>query len=268
MKDFLSRFDFHSTPFTREIPVDKRFSLPIFDEARDALLEAIDQRMCAALIAPAGTGKTGLLRDIKHHLPEARYRVSYIKVTGLSKRDMCREMAFAVGCTSAGCYPALVRNLQEHFLQATNTDGLRPVLLIDEGHDMRVEVLSMLRLLTNFEMDSQLVVSIILSGQPPLKALLRRDCLEDVARRLAHYATLRPLTRDESKHYIEHRCTIAGGSAIPFDPGSFDAIFEIARGNLRATDRLSLKSLQVAHMADCDVVDSNHVVEARRMLWP
>ena len=46
-------------------------------------------------------------------LPEARYRTHYVKVTGLSKRDMCREIACAVGASPAGTYPALVRNLQD-----------------------------------------------------------------------------------------------------------------------------------------------------------
>ena len=268
MKDLHSRFGFHSTPFTREIAVDKRFTLPVFDEALDALQRVVQQRMSAAVIAPAGTGKTVLLRSLEKQLPDARYRVTYIKVTGLAKRDMCREIAFAVGCTPAGCYPMLVRRLQEHFLSNTDTDGLRPVLLVDEAHDLRPEVLGMLRLLTNFEMDSRLVISIILSGQSPLKNLLRRDDIEDVARRMSHYATLRPLTREESLRYVEHRCTTAGASAIPFDSTSIDAMFEIARGNLRATDRLGLMSLEVAHLAGCDVVDSNHLVEARRLLWP
>ena len=52
----------------------------------------------------------------------------------------------------------------------------------------------MLRLLTNFEMGSRLVVSIVLAGQSGLAAMLRRDEMEDIARRIAHYATLRPLS--------------------------------------------------------------------------
>ena len=50
--------------------------------------------------------------------------------------------------------------------------------------------------------------------------------------------------------------------------GAQDAIFEIGRGNLRATDRLALKALQVADRRDCDVVDHTAVIEARRALWP
>jgi len=268
VKDFRSRFGMNVTPFTRELPVDKRFRLDMFDQPLDALVRVIEQRMSAALIAPAGTGKTAMLRALAARLPEARYRVRYIKVCDLSKRDFCREISWTVGCETAGNYPMLVRRLQEHFDQVAGTDGLRPVLLVDESHGVRPGVLSVLRLLTNFDMDSRLVVSFILAGQPPLGALLRRDDMEDVARRMIHYAILRPLSREETGRYIEHRCNIAGASTLPFDTGAVDATYEIGRGNLRATDNLSLKSLELAHLADCDTVDYNHVVEARKQLWP
>jgi len=268
MKDFRSRFGFHSTPFTRELSPDCRFSIPLLDEPVDALERIVEHRMSAVLIAPAGTGKTAVLRALAARLPEARYRVRYLKVTGLGMRDMCREIASATGCPTAGTFPALVRKLQDHFLQIADTDGLRQVLLVDEAHDLRPEVLAIVRILTNFAMDSRLVLSLILCGQAPLRTLLSRDDLEDVARRMALYTTLRPLTREETLRYLEHRCAIAGAPTLPFDTRACDAIFEIGRGNLRATDNLALESLQLAHQAELDSVGYNHVVDARRLLWP
>lgn len=268
MKDLKSRFGFHSTPFTREIPVRDRFTFEPFEEELASLLRAVEDRMSAALIAPAGTGKTVLLRCLTDRLPAARYRVHYVKVTGLSKRDLCREIACAVDTTPAGSFPALVRKLQERFLTTADTDGLRPVLVIDEAHEFRPEVLGILRLLTNFEMDSRLVLSLVLAGQEGLRRLLRRDDLEDVTRRLAHCASLRPLSREETQRYVEHRSSIAGAARSPFDVRAQDALYEIGRGNLRATDQLALKSLEVAHDQDAQACDPNHVAHARKLLWP
>jgi general secretion pathway protein A len=268
-KDWRSRFGFHTTPFTREIAVRDRYRSEVFDEPLHALARVMSERMSAALIAPSGTGKTALLRTlIEEHLPEARYRVQYVKVANLSKRDMCREIAAAVGVASAGSYPSLVRNLQERYLALSDTDGLRLVLILDDAHELRPDVLGVLRVLTNFEMDSRLVLSVILAGQPPLTDLLRRGALEDVAKRLSHYATLRLFSRTETQTYIEHRSTVAGAKTLPFDTKSIDAIYEIGRGNLRATDSLALKSLEIAHDQDADTVDQGHVVGARKVLWP
>lgn len=266
--DYRSRFGFHLTPFTREITVTDRFCLPELDQVIDAVLRTLDARMSCAIIAPAGTGKTSVLRAVIARLPEARYRTHYVKVTGLSKRDMCREIAFAAGLAPAGTYPSLVRKLQDHFAETTDGGGLRPVLVLDEAHDLRPEVLAMIRLLTNFDMDSRLVLSVVLAGQPKLRKLLRRDDLEDVARRLSHYATLRTLSRDETASYVEHRCTIAGAAKVPFDTSAIDALFEIGRGNFRATDQLARKALEIAHEKGREVCEPTDIAHARKLLWP
>ncbi len=265
--DMLAHFDFHKLPFTQEIRPDEHLALPHFDEALDELRQSVERRMCGVLIAPSGTGKTGVLRLLRYGLPEARYHVRYVKVTCLSKRDMCREIAAACGLRPVGSFPNLVRRLQEHWEASSSSDGVRPLLILDEAHDMRPEVLAILRILTNFEMDSRLVLSVVLAGQPTLKNLLAKDILEDVARRIDAYATLRLLSRDESDSYIEHRSAIAGAPTVPFDSGALEAAYEMSRGNLRAIDHLALKALQIAAAADAPTVSSGHVVAARSKLW-
>jgi type II secretory pathway predicted ATPase ExeA len=266
--DVRSRFHFHCLPFTREIAVDHLFRIDRYTEAVDAVVLAIESRMSACVIAPAGSGKTVLARTITERLPEARYRVRYTAVTGLSKRDMCREIALAMSLPPAGAYNHLVRRIQEAAVALTDTDAVRPVLILDDAHELRSDVIGMLRALTNFDMDSRLVLSIVLCGQPPLAALLRRAEHEDMARRIVHYAVLGALSREEVQQYVAHRCAVAGAVTVPFDQGSFDAIYEVGRGNLRATDVIALKSLEVADRRNRDMVDATCVVEARRFMCP
>jgi len=268
-KDMRSRFGFHTTPFSREVAIDRRYALPHCEEALEGLHQAVLQRESCALIAPAGTGKTVVVRALKERLPEARFNVRYTKVTGLSKRDMCREIAYGVGCEAGGALPFLVRNLQTH-LDARSGEGdvTQAVLIWDDAHEMRVEALALMKTITNYDMDSRLVVSVVLVGQPSLRSTLQREELEDVARRIAHYSELRLLSREETRRYVEHRCTIAGNVTPPFDDDAHEAIFELSRGNLRAIDQLARKSLEIAAQKDEDVVGTPHLVEARKVLWP
>ena len=83
-----------------------------------------------------------------------------------------------------------------------------------------------------------------------------------------HYAQLRLLSRDELAQYIAHRCAVAGAARTPFDDRSLDALFEIGRGNLRATDDLALKSLDYAAAAGHAAVSVQHIIAARKDLWP
>ena len=142
------------------------------------------------------------------------------------------------------------------------------MLLLDESHELRPDVLGMLRILTNFDMDSRLVLSLVIAGQTPLRALLARDEQEAMARRIIHYAQLRLLSRDELAQYVAHRCAVVGAARAPFDDRALDAIFEIGRGNLRATDDLAFKSLDYAAAAGHAAVSVQHVVAARKDLWP
>ena len=261
-----SRFGFHVIPFSREFSIERRFELPFLDEAVQSLHQAVLSRESAALIAPAGSGKTVLLRALRNMLPEARFRVHYVKVTNLSRRDMCREISHAMDVRPAGQLPALVRSIQER-LVAVEGDGLRVVLIIDECQDVRPETLGLLKILTNFEMDSRLVVSVILAGQPQLRRTLQRPELEDVARRMVHFATLRLLSREETTNYVEHRCAIAGNVTPPFDAQALAAIYDISRGNFRAIDQLARKALEIASAKDEDVVGAPHLVLARSVLW-
>ena len=264
--DMYAAFGLNKTPFTRELAVSEMLSLTHLEEARDGLLACLDPRMSAAIIAPAGAGKTALCRTLRDALPEARYRVHYVKVADLGKRDLCREVATAMGITPAGTYPMLVRRIQEDFAQSGVSDGVRPVLVVDEAHDIRPEVLGVLRIITNFDWDSRLVLSVVLAGQPRIESLLRKASLEDVAQRIAFTARLRLLSRDETARYVVHRCAIAGQCESPFDRGSLEALFEVSQGNLRAIDRLALAALDEAAARGAKAVAGSDVVAARKRM--
>jgi general secretion pathway protein A len=266
MKDIQALFGFHKTPFTREIGETDYLHLPHLDEALEGIHSAVEGRMSAALIAPAGAGKTSILRSLRNRLPEARYRVRYVKVTSLSNRDMCREISAACGIKPTGNYPALVRALQDHFDNSYSVDGLRPVMLLDEAHDFRPQTLDMIRILTNFNMDSSLVLAVVLAGQQGLAKMLARDELQSVAGRLAHCSILRLLSRDESVEYLKHRCAVAGAPTFPIDKGAAESIYELTRGNLRAIDTLTLKAIGKAAAQEDSIVSSAHVAAARKEL--
>jgi type II secretory pathway predicted ATPase ExeA len=85
------------------------------------------------------------------------------------------SVAVACGVAPAGSYPMLVRRLQERFETTAHSEGRRPVLVLDESHELSPDVLDMLRILTNFDMDSRLVLSLVIAGQSPLRSLLARD---------------------------------------------------------------------------------------------
>jgi len=262
----VNNFRFTSEPFTRELRIDSRFIAQHLDAELKKIRDVVEARQSAAIIAPAGSGKSFIMRSLKSNLPEARYRVSYLRLSNLSLRDMCRQLAMAIGTSPAGHFPALIKNLEEHIRSGFDA-GVRPVILLDDAHEMRPEVLRILKILTNFDMDSRLVVSFVLCGHTSLKQILLRPDMEDVLQRLVYCGELRLLNREESKAYIKHRCMIAGLREEPFDPSAIDAIYEITHGNMRAIDKISLASLAVTDEKGRSLVEAPDVAEARARVW-
>lgn len=263
----MERFRFVTTPFTREIRIDHRHKVAHIEEEILALKAAIDSRQSAVLTAPAGSGKTLVLRTLKSLLPESRYKTTYFKLTDVSARDMCRQIAAALGTEPAGNFPSLVRAIEERLRAGFEDGGLRQIIMIDDAQELRPEAMKLIRLLTNFDMDSKLVVSIILSGQLLLKEILHRPEMEDVKQRLIRSSELRLLTRDETKSYIGHRVKLAGAQHSPFEDGASDAIYEITRGNMRAIDKIATACLVEADKAARDGVSPADVTSARAKLW-
>jgi hypothetical protein len=108
----LPGFTFYADPFTHENTTDHHLCLPFLDEAFAGRLSAALAGIPATLSAPAGTGKTALLRRLRSGLHEARDHVPDVDVTGRSTRDRRRAIAVTCGAAPAGSSPMRVRRLR------------------------------------------------------------------------------------------------------------------------------------------------------------
>ncbi len=72
----------------------------------------------------------------------------------------------------------------------------------------------------------------------------------------------------EPRQYIAHRLRVAGAQHDLFDDQALEAIYEVGQGNMRATDRVALKAMQLACRQAAPVVDAEHVARARKMVTP
>jgi len=264
--DIRAHFGLSGAPFTREIPPTRMWRHPGLDDLVSDLEATISARESAAVIAPSGAGKTALIRRLVDSLPEARYRVADIKVTAVGNRDLYRSLARALGIEPFGTWPSILEGLQAHAKAMATTEARRTVYIIDEAQDMRPDVLSTLRMLTNFQLDSELLISLILVGDSGLDTLLHRPDMEGLRSRLACVIRLRLLSRTEIKGYIDHRLDIVGARNQLLDESAVEAIFDYTRGNIRAIDLLCRTALDLAARQTLDTIDAGVVTAARKKL--
>jgi type II secretory pathway predicted ATPase ExeA len=254
-------------PFTREFKAGARVSFDFLNTEIAHLKNAIASKQSAVLVGPAGTGKSVILRALSDELPATRYQLSYIKLSSLALRDMCKQIAAALNIPPRGSTAALIQAMSTHCIELQSEARLNPVIIFDDAHEMRLEMLRVLKALTNYVMDSKLVVSVVLCGQLPLKELILSATLEDIRQRLAYCGTLRALSNEETCTYIAKRCAIAGASVNPFAEEAQAAIFEISRGTMRAIDKMSAASLRIAAESKSVQVSAADVAIARASQW-
>jgi general secretion pathway protein A len=74
----------------------------------------------------------------------------------------------------------LFRIVKERILSLNKTSRVHPVLVIDEAHMLRNEILAELRMLANFEIDSYNALTILLCGQESLQQKFGLTILESL----------------------------------------------------------------------------------------
>ena len=85
-------------------------------------------------------------------------------------------------------------------------------------------------MLSNVNADKDQVLQVFLVGQAGLRDLLRRPDLEQFAQRISVDYHLEPLNAQETRDYIRHRLTVAGGDPELFDEAASDAVFRNSGG--------------------------------------
>ena len=137
-----------------------------------------------------------------------------------------------------------------------------PVLVIDEAQHLRNDVLEDLRLLTNFAMDSENRLCLLLVGLTELRRRLAMAVHESLAQRLVVRHHLAGLDREELDAYLTHRLRLAGCELPLFEPPAVEALFQSARGLPRLINRIAHYALIAAAVKGARTVTAEHLEHA------
>lgn len=193
----------------------------------------------AALTGEIGAGKTITLNALRRKLGPDLYAVIDLKTANLTLDDILRHVIADLQSAPvplAGRYE-LTRQFQTLLAEKVSRFGRHCLLMVDEAQMLSPEVLDGLRGLTNFNEPGHAALSIILSGQPEMKAVLRG--LPQVYQRVGLFYHLDYLGRDEILPYLKHRLKMAGAStADVFDDECLDPLYAFSRGCPRQINRI------------------------------
>ena len=137
-----------------------------------------------------------------------------------------------------------------------------PVLVIDEAQHLRNDVLEDLRLLCNYEMDSENRLCLLFVGLTELRRRLAMACHESLAQRLVVRHHLGALDREELDAYLAHRLHLAGCELPLFEPPAVEALSQSTRGLPRRINRTAHYTLTAAAAQGARTVTTEHIEHA------
>jgi putative secretion ATPase (PEP-CTERM system associated) len=192
-----------------------------------------------------GAGKTTLVEQLWSQLDRHTYVIARIVTTQVSGDDLLRLVManFGLGDTPGLDKATLLRRF-EQMVQDQRRSGRRCVLVVDEVQNLSLAALEELRMLSNITVDGRASLQTILLGQPQFRRILASPELDQLRQRVLASYHLGPLTRDETRHYILHRLTMAGWHNTPrWHDAAFAAVFDHSGGIPRRINRLCARVL-------------------------
>jgi general secretion pathway protein A len=195
-----------------------------------------------------GTGKTLMLRCLLQLFKESNeIAYAYLFNCRLSPIEFLHYTAsdFGLKVHENQSKSALLLELSR-YVTSRGLQGLTTVLVVDEAHNLSMELLEEIRLLSNLETNDDKLLQIVLVGQPELDLKLDSFELRPLKQRIALRAHLNALDEQDTARYVVERLTIAGAGANAeslFQPEAVKAIHRYSRGFPRLINTISENAL-------------------------
>jgi type II secretory pathway predicted ATPase ExeA len=150
---------------------------------------------------------------------------------------MLRMIVHLLGGTEVPTRKADILMSLEQILDSNFRDGRKTVIVIDEAHAIEQSSLfEEIRLLLNYQAEGQFLLTLLILGQPELKAKVEAN--KQLNQRIAVRYHLQGLSVEDTANYILHRMLIAGSKRPVFDEGTLGLIHERSAGIPRRINQI------------------------------
>lgn len=256
---FEAFFNFTKTPFQRDIPPDALYMTPQFMVLQDRLSHGVKNHYFLIVTGDSGSGKTTAIRHFISGLDPSRTVALYVSESNLTPRNFYFALLNQLGVRPHFYRGDAKRQLVKE-LQSFSNDKKLPVIIIDEAHLCDMEMLTEIRFLLNFDMDSRSPMSLILSAQTDIRDILKKQVYEAISQRIDLRCHIPPLDRSQTADYISAHISYAAGShSSIFSDAAVGAIFDFSGGLPRKINRVANLCLMHAAQTNKRIVDDRMV---------
>ncbi|MBS1229925.1 MAG: secretion ATPase, locus subfamily [Proteobacteria bacterium] len=214
-----------------------------------------------------GAGKTTIVRGLLDKLDSSKVVAAQLVSTQLDADDTLRMVAGAFGVKTKGLSKSDVLLALEAFLVSVTQQGKRCLLIVDEAQNLTAQAVEELRMLSNFQFETQALLQSFLIGQPEFRSIMQSPQMQQLRQRVIAACHIGPMDQQETHGYINHRLKCAGFSGTPlFDDDAARQIFAATGGVPRRINLLCDRILLFGFLAGTKVFSLGDVEEVAREL--
>lgn len=207
-----------------------------------------------------GAGKTTIVRGLLESLDQEKLVAAQLVSTQLDADDILRMVAAAFGVRTSSTTKSELLLALEAFLVDVARQGKRCLLIVDEAQNLTQRAVEELRMLSNFQFETQALLQSFLIGQPEFRAILNSPQMQQLKQRVIAACHIGPLDVEETRGYVLHRLKCAGATDKPrFQEDTFPVIHRASGGIPRRINALCDRLLLLGFLGELTLFSPQEV---------
>jgi type II secretory pathway predicted ATPase ExeA len=243
-------------PFTPSVPVEALHVTPRLESFCWRVQQLAGDGGFALVTGAPGSGKSATLRILAASLATLRdATVGVISRPQANIADFYREMGdlFGVELRPHNRF-AGAKILRQRWLAHIQGTLSRPVLVVDEAQEMQTSVLAELRLLASTDLDSNILLTVVLAGDGRLAERLRSEEFLPLASRVRVRLPIERASPQDLQECLRNALHQAGAPTL-MTAEVIAALCDHAQGNPRALMIMADNLLQAAVQREARQID-------------
>jgi type II secretory pathway predicted ATPase ExeA len=259
---FTAYWEMQFNPFSKHAPAKHLFASEDFKQATARLKHLCEIKGIGLFTGISGTGKTFTIKQYAGTLNPSLYKVFYLPLSTVTVLEFYRAVAIGLGIVPAHKKIDLFNSIQERILSLSKDKRVTTVIICDEGQYLNTKILNDLKILLNFNMDSENHAAFVISGLPALAGTLSMNTHDALAQRVVINYSFNGLSKKEMVDYIGSRLKSCGAPAGIFAENALEALWGCCAGSPRIINSLTEKCLIIGSQRGVRVIDTEIVMLA------
>jgi type II secretory pathway predicted ATPase ExeA len=263
---FTTFWEMQFNPFSKLATGKHHFKSDDFKQATARLKHLCDIKGIGLFTGNPGTGKTFTMKKYADSLNPGLFKLFYAPLSSVTVLEFYRAVAIGLGLSPPYKKIDLFNNIQERIKSLAKDKRITPVIICDEGQYLSAKILNDLKILINFDMDSENLAVVILAGQPSLATTLSMGAHEALAQRILINYTFMGLSKNEMAEYIVSKLKDCGVSQTIFQDNAIEALWGCCSGAPRVINSLAENCLRIGAQKAVKLIDPEIVMLANNEL--